>query len=347
MWASGLCLGGGGIEACGSAPLLTVQSCGKAGAAAAAPGNLRLPRGQGEVVQAAVACPCSSRPPGMHFRLLPWASAGGAARNASSRARVSPSPGPSPRAASSMTASTSSGSTVPKIQRLHELCRDSLSRAGSPSEGVLDQIRSLLGTISATDVGLRATDSKRKRDSPYGLEGLFGRRSAPSGAPKTSQSAPPIAYLHIQETDAYSIGIFCLPELASIPLHDHPGMTVLSKLLYGSLRVRAYDWLEPSTGPYAARKARQVVDTVVTAPCDVQQLQPEVGNIHEFTALTPCAILDVLIPPYAPHEGRDCTYYAEMQRPGSNDAVLLEPFEPPDDFIGAARARLRRGQGFV
>jgi plant cysteine oxidase len=45
-----------------------------------------------------------------------------------------------------------------------------------------------------------------------------------------------VRYIHLKEIpDQYSMGIFIFPPHAKIPLHDHPGMCVLSRILYGDI----------------------------------------------------------------------------------------------------------------
>lgn len=59
--------------------------------------------------------------------------------------------------------------------------------------------------------------------------------------------------------------------------------------------------------------AASVVDNIIKAPCQPSVLFPRSGgNIHSFTSLTPCAILDVLSPPYSEDLGRPSTYFSDF-----------------------------------
>lgn len=187
------------------------------------------------------------------------------------------------------------------VQRLFDACKEVFSDATAgfvpPPEDVA-RIRFILDNLKPEDVGLSPKH-------PY-------FRNIDSSIP------PPITYLHVYECREFSIGIFCLPPSAVIPLHNHPGMTVFSKLLFGSMHIKSYDWVGVSKDSVESPRdalssgvqlAKVKTDAVFTAPCETSILYPASGgNMHCFTAKTKCAVLDVLGPPYSIPE-RNCTYY--------------------------------------
>ncbi|KAK7394526.1 hypothetical protein VNO78_15055 [Psophocarpus tetragonolobus] len=200
-------------------------------------------------------------------------------------------------------------------QKLFQTCNQVFASTGPgivPSPSHIEMLFSVLGGIKKEDVGLKPEMSYFSSNSP--------RRT------------PKITYLHIYECEQFSMGIFCLPPSGVIPLHNHPGMTVFSKLLFGTMHIKSYDWLvdvpphvptiiksSQSQAP-DMRLAKVKVDADFNAPCDPSILYPaDGGNMHWFTAVTACAVLDVLGPPYSDPHGRHCTYYHNF--PFSNYSV--------------------------
>ncbi|OIW12441.1 hypothetical protein TanjilG_04190 [Lupinus angustifolius] len=195
--------------------------------------------------------------------------------------------------------------TVSPVQILFETCKDVFSSGGVgivPPPQDIEKLQSVLDGIKPEDVGLTP-------NVPYILTNAEQRISR-------------ITYLHIYECENFSMGIFCLPPSGVIPLHNHPGMTVFSKLLFGTMHIKAYDWVVdlPAGSPTIikpsenlvpeTRLAKVKVDADFTAPCNPSILYPaDGGNLHCFTAVTACAVLDVLGPPYSDPDGRHCTYY--------------------------------------
>jgi hypothetical protein len=151
-----------------------------------------------------------------------------------------------------------------------------------------------------------------------------------------------VRYVHLQEVpDQYSMGIFVFPPYAKIPLHDHPGMCVVSRILYGDLQRLSLDlprdedaapkkpnhgfppWMSwshlwasahhhqpphPQRHRRLAYRKKRGPDRLAAPDCAV--LYPREGNLHEFVAGPHgAAVLDVLVPPYDADRHRDCTFY--------------------------------------
>lgn len=178
-------------------------------------------------------------------------------------------------------------------------------------------------------------------------------RSVENAAPRV---APPVTYMHIYESGSFSMGVFLLKSGASIPMHDHPGMHGMLKVIYGKVRISCFDRLDkpgdgagavhftPPLMPYQRSSLRPTVlksvgeYTEESSPC---VLSPQRDNIHQIDAVDgPTAFLDILAPPYDPDEGRDCHYYkilhahsgAEAQEQGG--LWLLEIPQPSEFWCG-------------
>ncbi|XP_019059210.1 PREDICTED: plant cysteine oxidase 2-like [Tarenaya hassleriana] len=186
---------------------------------------------------------------------------------------------------------------VSPVQRLFNTCKEVFANGEPgivPSPEMIERLRAVLEEVKPEDVGVNP-------QMPYFRA-------------KTAGKSPVVTYLHIYKCDKFSMGIFCLPPSGVIPLHNHPGMTVFSKLLFGTMHIKSYDWvLDAPPHSEDTRLAKVKVNSEFVAPCESSILYPsDGGNMHCFTAQTSCAVLDVLGPPYDDPAGRHCSYYFDF-----------------------------------
>lgn len=203
----------------------------------------------------------------------------------------------------------------------------------------LAELSALMSEIRAADLNI--TPPKKKGSG----SGTRARRGAP------------VTYMHICETRTFSMGVFALRSGVSIPLHDHPGMNGMLKVLYGKVRIRCFDKLDgppdpdPDPGTVSGAESETAQKDAVcfaalrssgeftqqSAPC---VLSPQKDNLHQIDALDgPAAFLDILAPPYDPDDGRDCHYYRELRTASGNgddkkaeETVCLLEIPQPEEF---------------
>lgn len=150
-------------------------------------------------------------------------------------------------------------------------------------------------------------------------------------------------FLPISENEEFNVGIFLIPKGSEIPLHDHPQMLVISKILTGRLNFVSIDFADNRIQMEFPKKLYNFIpidgfeDEVFCgkinskgelAKNDLVYLTPDKGNLHQFKAIENSAILDVLVPRYDLVD-RFCNFY-EFKENGEN--VSLKYIFPPPDY---------------
>ncbi|KAK3779738.1 hypothetical protein RRG08_035877 [Elysia crispata] len=132
----------------------------------------------------------------------------------------------------------------------------------------------------------------------------------------------PVTCMNVHQNCHFTLAVFIVKSGGSLPLHDHPHMFGLLKVISGSVKITSYTKVDSQPLPSGVEFSRTPPPHIVTVKrnqdviladsdnCCI--LSPSEGNFHEIKPLTDvAAFLDVLAPPYN-NTDRDCSYYKEL-----------------------------------
>ncbi|CAH2235759.1 2-aminoethanethiol dioxygenase [Pararge aegeria] len=172
----------------------------------------------------------------------------------------------------------------------------------------------------------------------------------------------PCTYIEVFQNSLVNMSVFILKPGFKMPLHDHPHMYGLLKVISGEVRIRSFteyplkeDVDFDDFAAHAMHEAARLAgfhnqrrlfaevtqDHVCNASSQTCVLTPTNSNYHEIEALdVPAAFFDILSPPYDTLiEGigpRRCRYYYVANEISSNVVELQETCAPACFFCDQA-----------
>eukprot|EP00794_Sanderia_malayensis_P014155 gene14155-15633_t len=191
----------------------------------------------------------------------------------------------------------------------------------------LEKLKGMVDVITTADINVQKPSKKARRK-------------------RSNSFDAPVSYINIFESPYFTMGVFILRNGVSIPLHNHPGMYGICKVLYGSVKVKSYDQLaspngvdSQSQGKFIKCKANE--EQVFSETHKSYSLTPTLGNYHSIQAHNgQSAFLDILGPPYVTGD-RDCSYFKEcsvedgvgaLSRENESERWLAEISQPLDFY---------------
>ena len=120
-----------------------------------------------------------------------------------------------------------------------------------------------------------------------GLDHSQALHKPPPGAEESRD--PPVTYIKIHEGRDVSIGIFVVRSGCKIPLHNHPNMHGLLKVLCGHVDISVYSKVKPNARGLEVPKILQdsnLIEEGVVFPTEKHVLK-SANSDHEGLVLTP------------------------------------------------------------
>lgn len=145
----------------------------------------------------------------------------------------------------------------------------------------------------------------------------------------------PCTFISICETSSFTMSVFILRQSYTMPLHDHPQMRGLLKVLSGRLKIQSFSRLPGTSDILVTQEEPQILDKF----SKTSTLDESMYNYHEISAFDdePAAFFDVLSPPYSSTDegSRHCHFYKKLFMVDSTSEkkiIKLERIECPDHY---------------